>query len=68
MISKEANDLADYLSTVPRHQRDLDAAIMLRLLARVYEVTNELIVSKSPEQASAAYDELVDLIKGQPDR
>lgn len=68
MIVKEANDLADYLSNMPRHQRDLDAAIMLRLLARVYEVTNELIVSKSPEQAGAAYDELVDLIKGVPDR
>jgi hypothetical protein len=53
---------------MPRHQRDLDAAIMLRLLARVYDVTNELIDSKSPEQAGAAYDELVDLIKGVPDR
>jgi hypothetical protein len=68
MIPEEAKALADYLSGMPRHQRDLDAAIMLRLLARVYEVTKELIDSKSPQQAGAAYDELVDLIKGQPDR
>lgn len=68
MIVKEANALADYLANMPRHQRDLDAAIMLRLLARVYEVAREMIVSNNEEQVMAAHDELVDLIKGVPDR
>ena len=68
MIVKEANALADYLSGMPRHQRDLDAAIMLRLLARVYEVAREMIVTSDQDKAIAAHDELVDLVKGVPDR
>ena len=68
MIVKEANALADYLSGMPRHQRDLDAAIMLRLLARVYEVAKEMIATSDQDKAIAAHDELVDLIKGVPDR
>jgi hypothetical protein len=53
---------------MPRHQRDLDAAIMLRLLARVYEVAKETIEAPDAEKAAAAHYELVDLIKGRPDR
>ena len=68
MIPEEAKALADYLSGMPRHQRDLDAAIMLRLLARVYEVAKETIDAPDAEKAAAAHYELVDLIKGRPDR
>ncbi len=68
MILEEAKALADYLSGMPRHQKDLDAAIMLRLLARVYQVAQEMIEAKTIDSSMAAHDELVDLIKGRPDR
>lgn len=68
MISKEANRLADRLSGMPRDKHDLDAAIMLRLLARVYEVAKETVEAQDVDKAAAAHYELVDLIKGHPDR
>jgi hypothetical protein len=67
MIVDEANKLADYLSGMPRHQKDLDAAIMLRLLARVYQVAKEMLDAKTIDTSMAAHDELIDLIKGKPD-
>ena len=68
MIPDEAHRLADKLAAAPRDTDDANAAFMLRLLTRVYEVAKEMIVTSSEQQAIAAYDELVDLIKGQPDR
>jgi len=68
MIPDEAYRLADRLASAPRDTDDANAAFMLRLLTRVYEVSKELLDSTTPEQAGAAYDELVDLIKGRPDR
>jgi hypothetical protein len=68
MIPDEAHRLADRLANAPRDADDANAAFMLRLLTRVYEVSKELLDSTTPEHAGAAYDELVDLIKGRPDR
>jgi hypothetical protein len=68
MIPDEANRLANKLAAGVRDKDDANAAFMLRLLTRVYEVSKELLDSTTPEQAGLAYDELVDLIQGQPDR
>ena len=68
MIPDEAHRLADRLASAPRDADDANTAFMLRLLTRVYEVAKEMIVTSSEQQAIAAYDELVDLIKGRPDR
>lgn len=68
MINDEAYRLADRLANAPRDADDANAAFMLRLLARVYEVAREMILTNDETHAIATYDELVDLIKGRPDR
>jgi hypothetical protein len=68
MIPDEAHRLADKLASAPRDTDDANAAFMLRLLTRVYEVSKELLDSTTPEQAGLAFDELAALVQGQPDR
>lgn len=66
MITKKAERLANALQEMPRSENDLEAARMLRQLARVYEVAHEMVYAKTHEQSKAAYCEMIDLIKGKP--
>lgn len=63
-ISRKAERLANALQEMPRSEDDLEAASMLRQLARVYEVAYEMVYAKTHEQSKAAYCEMIDLIKG----
>lgn len=63
-ISRKAERLANALQEMPRSEDDLEAASMLRQLARVYEVAYEMVYAKTHEQSKAAYCEMLDLIKG----
>lgn len=64
MVTKKAERLANALQEMPRNETDLEAAQMLRQLARVYEVAYEMVCAKTHEQSKAAYCEMIDLIKG----
>ncbi len=64
MISKEAIRLANTLRDNPRGPNDIDAAMMLRVLADVYDVAHELIHSQTDQAAKATYAHLYDLLKG----
>ncbi len=64
MISKEAIRLANVLRDNPRGPHDVDAAMMLRVLADVYEVAHEMIHAQTEESCKATYAHLYDLLKG----
>lgn len=63
---KRAEELADYLDETARRPLDNDAAAMLRQLGRVYDVAAEMVRTKDHARRNAAYQEMVDLIKGKP--
>lgn len=63
-ISRKAERLANALQEMPRSEEELEAANLLRKLARVYEVAYEMVYAKTHEQSRAAYVEMIDLIKG----
>lgn len=64
MIEQLANQLADRLMDRARDEVDLDTAVLLRKLGRVYAVSKEVVRAKTHEQSKAAYAELVDLMSG----
>lgn len=64
MISKEAIRLANILRDNPRGPHDVDAAMMLRVLADVYEVAHEMINAQTEQGCKASYAHLYDLVKG----
>lgn len=63
-ISRKAERLADALQEMPRNEDDLEAALLLRKLVRVYEVAHEMVHAKTHDKSKAAYYEMIDLIKG----
>ena len=64
MISREAVRLANILRDDPRGPHDVDAAMMLRVLADVYEVAHEMINAQTEQSCKASYAHLYDLVKG----
>jgi hypothetical protein len=63
-VVKKANRLADTLLESARGETDTEAAVMLRKLARVYEVAYEMVHARTHEHSKNAYAEMIDLIKG----
>ena len=63
-MRKRVEKLCDHLETLPRGPEDLEAARLLRDLARVYEAAKEVVLAKTHEHSKAAYSELVDIFKG----
>ncbi|CAB4143966.1 hypothetical protein UFOVP456_14 [uncultured Caudovirales phage] len=61
---KRAEELADYLDENARRPLDNDAAAILRQLSRVHAVATEMVRTKDHARRNAAYQEMVDLIKG----
>jgi len=66
-VRKRIEKLCEHLETLPRGPEDLEAARMLRDLARVYEAAREVVLAKTHEHSKAAYSELVDIFKGKRD-
>lgn len=66
-MRKRVEKLCEHLETLPRGPEDLEAARLLRDLARVYEVAREVVMAKTHEHSKAAYSELVDIFKGKRD-
>jgi hypothetical protein len=66
-VRKRVEKLCEHLETLPRRPEDLEAAQLLRDLARVYEAAREVVVAKTHEHSRAAYAELVDIFKGKRD-
>jgi hypothetical protein len=66
MVARKAERLANALLEMPRGENDIEAAAVLRQLARVYEVAHEMVWAKTHEQSKNAYLEMIDLIKGKP--
>ncbi len=66
-MRKRVEKLCEHLEMLPRGPEDLEAARMLRDLARVYEVAREVVMAKTHAHAKAAYAELIDIFKGKPD-
>lgn len=63
-IEQKAERLADMLLDRARDEGDIEAAGMLRRLARAYVLGYEVVRAKTHEQSKAAYAELVDLMTG----
>lgn len=63
-MRKKVEKLCEHLETLPRGPEDLEAARVLRDLARVYEAAREVVMAKSHDHKNAAYSELVDIFKG----
>jgi len=63
-VRKRVEKLCEHLETLPRGPEDLEAARMLRDLARVYEAAREVVMAKTHEHSKAAYAELIDIFKG----
>lgn len=61
---KAAEDLAERLLDRARDEYDIEAAALLRKLARVHQVAYEMVWARTHEQSKAAYVEMIDLIKG----
>jgi hypothetical protein len=61
---KQADKLADYLLDHARSDLDTDAAALLRRLGRIADVAREVVNAKNRDYQNAAYQELIDLIKG----
>ena len=66
-MRKRVEKLCEHLETLPRGPEDLEAARMLRDLARVYETAREVVMAKTHEHSKAAYAELIDIFKGKRD-
>ena len=61
---KKANRIAEKLLVLPRDEDDIEAAMMLKHMALVYEVAQELVFARTNDHSKNAYAELIDLIKG----
>jgi hypothetical protein len=59
-----AEDLATWLESKPRSQLDLDAALFIRKMERVYAAAYDMVYARTDVASAAAYAELVDIIKG----
>jgi len=63
-VRGKANRLAAKLLTMPRDEDDVEAAKMLKRMAHVYEVAQEMVFARTDQHSRAAYAEMIDLIKG----
>jgi hypothetical protein len=63
-VLTKANRIADKLLVLPRDEDDIEAAMMLRRLAVVYEAAQEMVFARTNEHSKNAYSEMIDLIKG----
>ncbi len=59
-----AEDLADWLESQPRSQLDLDAALFIRKMERVYAAAYDMVYARNSVASNAAYMDMVDIIKG----
>ncbi len=59
-----AEDLAEWLESQPRGQLDLDAAVFIRKMERVYAAAYDMVYARNDVASKAAYAEMVDIIKG----
>lgn len=59
-----AEDLADWLESRPRSQLDLDAALFIRKMERVYAAAYDMVYARNDVASKAAYADMVDIIKG----
>ena len=59
-----AEDLAEWLESQPRSQLDLDAALFIRKMERVYAAAYDMVYAHNDVSSKAAYADMVDIIKG----
>jgi len=59
-----AEDLAEWLESQPRSQLDLDAALFIRKMERVYAAAYDMVYARNDVASKAAYADMVDIIKG----
>lgn len=59
-----AEDLAEWLESQPRGQLDLDAAVFIRKMERVYAAAYDMVYARNDVASKAAYADMVDIIKG----
>lgn len=59
-----AEDLAEWLESQPRGQLDLDAALFIRKMERVYAAAYDMVYARNDVASKAAYADMVDIIKG----
>jgi hypothetical protein len=59
-----AEDLAEWLESQPRSQLDLDAALFIRKMERVYAAAYDMVYARNDVSSKAAYADMVDIIKG----
>lgn len=59
-----AEELAEWLESKSRGQADLDAAMMIRKMERIYAAAFDMVYARTDVASKAAYSELVHLIKG----
>ena len=62
-----AEQHAERLLDRARDEHDIRAAELLRQFGRVYAVATEMARAKTHEQRNAAYNEMIDLIRGKAD-
>jgi hypothetical protein len=65
-LTRQATRLANNFREMPRSESDLEAANVLTELARVYEAAYDMMTAKTHEQSKAAYNEMLKLIKNEP--
>lgn len=58
------DNAVDHLTEHPRVELDLEIAVALPKLYRVYEVAREMVHAKTHEHSRTAYMEMIDLVKG----
>lgn len=63
-MKSKAIYLAEILEERPRDRSDLDAAILLRKLDKIYVAAFDMVMAKNDLASRAAYAELVHMIKG----
>jgi hypothetical protein len=63
-VRSVAEDLAEWLESQPRGQLDLDAAVFIRKMERVYAAAYDMVYARNDVASKAAYAEMVDIIKG----
>jgi hypothetical protein len=59
-----AEDLAEWLESQPRNKLDLEAAIFIRKMERVYAAAYDMVYARNDVASKAAYADMVDVIKG----
>lgn len=59
-----AEDLAEWLESQPRGQLDLDAAMFIRKMERVYAAAYDMVYARNDIASKAAYADMIDVIKG----